>query len=647
VASRHGPGENAPLTSPPWIRAKAAIKIATDSVAWAVAITFTALVRFDFTVSSIDRTGLLIVIAVAAVTQTVAGSICGLYRRSRRTGSFDEVELLVFTAGLTTALVTFVNVEIGAPRFVPLSATVVGGFVALALMGGTRYVWRVHRERNLRPRHARERLVVFGAGEAGVSIISSLLRNPGSPYLPVALLDDDPAKARLRVMGIPVRGTREALPKVATEQRATALLIAMPSADSSLVRDLALRAAETGLMVKVLPRVEDLLDAEVGLGDIRELRDEDLLGRHQIETELEAIAGYLTGKRVLITGAGGSIGSELCRQISRFAPDRLMMLDHDESALHAVQLSLEGRALLDDPDLLLCDLRDRPVLERVFAENRPQVVFHAAALKHLPLLERHPGEALRTNVWGTLDLLEVAAVHSVERFVNVSTDKAADPTSALGYSKRLAERLTAYVAAYASGTFLSVRFGNVLGSRGSVLAAFRAQIEAGGPITVTDPDATRYFMTVSEACQLVIQAGAIGTAGQAHVLDMGQPVRIADVARRLAEQADRPIEIVYTGLRPGEKRHEALWGSDELDVRPVHPLISHVPVPSLFPAVVRALSPDEPPAALVARLKQLSTGAAMSDAEQTGAFGAQAGDSPARAAVSAQPGDGPGGPTAA
>jgi FlaA1/EpsC-like NDP-sugar epimerase len=246
-----------------------------------------------------------------------------------------------------------------------------------------------------------------------------------------------------------------------------------------------------------------------------------------------------------------------------------------------VQLSIEGRAMLDSRLLVVCDIRDKAALAAVFDEHRPEVVFHAAALKHLPLLEMWPAEAVRTNVFGTQNLLDAAQRAGVTKFINISTDKAANPTSVLGYSKRVAERLTAAAGTDGEGTYLSVRFGNVLGSRGSVLTTFRQQVEAGGPVTVTDPEVTRYFMTVEEAVQLVIQAGAIGDNGEALVLDMGEPVRIADVARQLVAQAPRPVEIVYTGLRPGEKLHEDLFGTGEVDVRPRHPLISQVPVPAL------------------------------------------------------------------
>jgi FlaA1/EpsC-like NDP-sugar epimerase len=467
---------------------------------------------------------------------------------------------------------------------IPMSAAVAAGVVAFALMGGARYVWRLALERRRRPTGRDSlRLLVYGAGEGGVQVIQAMLRDPGSPYVPVALLDDDPGKRNLEIMGVPVVGTRAQLMAATDRYDADGLLIAIPSAGAHVVGELTDVAADAGLAVKVLPPVSELFGGSVGIADIRDLSAADLLGRHEVQTDVESIAGYLTGRRVLVTGAGGSIGSELCRQIYRFAPSTLVMLDHDESALHAVQLSIEGRAMLDSPNLVLVDLRDTERMKEVFGAHLPEVVFHAAALKHLPLLERHPEEAVKTNVWGTLSLLHLASAHGVRRFVNISTDKAADPASVLGYSKRITERLTAHFGLNNGGTFLSVRFGNVLGSRGSVLETFRAQLDAGGPLTVTDADVTRYFMTVEEAVQLVVQAGAIGRSGEALVLDMGDPVRIADVAHRLAGMSERRVEVTYTGLRPGEKLHEVLLGEDEVDRRPVHPLISQVDVPPLQP----------------------------------------------------------------
>jgi FlaA1/EpsC-like NDP-sugar epimerase len=393
---------------------------------------------------------------------------------------------------------------------------------------------------------------------------------------------------------------------------ADAVLIAIPSASAELTRELCLAGEKLELDVKVLPPISKLFHRSVNLDDIRPITPADLLGRSQADIDIEAVAGYLRGQRVLVTGAGGSIGSELCRQLRRFEPAQLIMLDRDESALHAIQLSLEGQALLDRRDLVIADIRDRLRMHAVFAEHRPHVVFHTAALKHLPLLEMHPSEAVKTNVFGTLNLLEVAAAWDVTRFVNVSTDKAADPTSVLGYSKRIAERLTAWSGSRGDGCVsLSVRFGNVLGSRGSVLTTFTEQIRNGGPVTVTHPDVTRYFMTVEEAVQLVIEAGAVGSPGEVLVLDMGKPIRILDVAKRLIHESRLPIQLAFTGLRPGEKLHEALLGTGEQDLRPVHRLIAHVPVPPLDPSELERLDPPGEVVArqeLVRRLEALSTG---------------------------------------
>jgi FlaA1/EpsC-like NDP-sugar epimerase len=416
-----------------------------------------------------------------------------------------------------------------------------------------------------------------------------MVATPEAGMRPVGFLDDDPWKRRLRADGIGVLGSRKDLEAAALQTTATVLVIAVPSAGPELLRDLSKRAREVGLEVKVLPRVDELLTSRVTMRDVRDINVHDLLGRGVVDTDVASIAGYLTGKRVLVTGAGGSIGSELCVQINKWSPAELIMLDRDESGLHGVQLALHGQAMLDDPGVVLADIRDRDALMRVFRERRPEVVFHAAALKHLPMLEQYPVEAVKTNVIGTLNVLHAAAAVGAERFVNISTDKAADPTSVLGLSKRVAERLTASVAADTAGTYLSVRFGNVLGSRGSVLTSFAAQIAVGGPVTVTHPDVTRYFMTVQEAVQLVIGAAAIGRDGEALILDMGEPVSIRQVAEQLIEQSGRhDVDIVYTGLREGEKLHEVLLSADEVDHRPISPLFSHVQVPELHAAFVQS-----------------------------------------------------------
>jgi FlaA1/EpsC-like NDP-sugar epimerase len=404
-----------------------------------------------------------------------------------------------------------------------------------------------------------------------------------------------------------VVGGRADLAKVAADYSASAVLIAIPSAPAELIREVTDSGRAAGLDVKILPSLREIFDGTARVGALRSPTIADLLGRREVRAQLAAAAGYLSGKRVLITGAGGSIGSELSRQIARLSPAELIVVDRDESALHALQMSISGRALLDSPDVVVVDIRDRRAVRDLFEDRRPQVVFHAAALKHLPALEMYPGEAIKTNVWATMHVLEAAATSGVERFVNVSTDKAANPTSALGYSKRIGERLTAAVAQQVAGTYVSVRFGNVLGSRGSVLGAFQDQIAKGGPVTVTHPEVSRYFMTVEEACGLVIQAGAIGRPGQALVLDMGAPVRIADVARRLIAEAGKPVDIVYTGLRPGEKLHENLFGDGEPDERPLHPLVSHVTVPPLHPGRLRSLDAYSTPAEMIEAMAHLAS----------------------------------------
>jgi FlaA1/EpsC-like NDP-sugar epimerase/dTDP-4-amino-4,6-dideoxygalactose transaminase/lipopolysaccharide/colanic/teichoic acid biosynthesis glycosyltransferase len=584
-------------------------RIGADALAWAGGLLSAILLRYDFDAGRIDWPGFAVAATAAVAAQVLVGLVTGLYLGRWRLGSFDEVSALVRTVAGVSSLLFLVELR-QSNRFVPLSVIVGGGAIAFILMGAARYLIRNYDEERRRPTGADvRRLLVFGAGDAGAQIVGSLLRDPSSPYLPVALLDDDPTKQQLRIMGVPVMGDRNRMAEAADEHQADTVLVALPSASATLIRELSDLAHDAGLDLKVLPGLGELVGGHVAVGDIRTPTVEDLLGRHPVDTDVASIADYLRGKRVLVTGAGGSIGSELCRQIAQFEPANLIMVDRDESALHGVQLSIEGRALLDSPDLVLLDLRDREGLERLLHRRRPEVIFHAAALKHLPLLERFPGEAIQSNVWLTAHLLSVAVDVGVAKFVNISTDKAADPISVLGYSKRIAERLTAYFAEHAAGSFVSVRFGNVLGSRGSVLHAFRAQIEAGGPVTVTDPQVSRYFMTVQEAVQLVIQAAAVETAshghGEALVLDMGAPMLLNDVARRLIAESGRDIDIVYTGLRPGEKLHEDLFGAGEHVVRRVHPLISHVTVPSLDPAAVRSLDVRLPPASLTSELQDL------------------------------------------
>jgi FlaA1/EpsC-like NDP-sugar epimerase len=520
------------------------------------------------------------VIPLVFLIQAIVGYIVGIYRRRWRYGSFDEIAGLFITSVVSIAILLFLRFFDHSLNPYPRSVIVIGGLAGVFLMAANRYVWRLIRQQLRRPtEETATKILVYGAGEGGIQIVNTLLRNPSSPYLPVGFIDDNSDVHRLSISGVPVIGGRSSLSEAQQKTGAKTLLIAIPSADSALISEISSSAQSLGMSVKIVPPVQNLFERPLDTGDIRDLTDEDLLGRRKIHTDLQQISEYLVNRRVLVTGAGGSIGSELCRQLVRFNPAELIMLDRDESALHEVQLSIHGRALLDTPQTVLADLRDAATMNHIFETRRPEVVFHAAALKHLPLLERYPGEAYKTNVLGTATLLNAAQKNDVKVFVNISTDKAANPISILGYSKRIAERITAnFGATSAQGKYISVRFGNVLGSRGSVLLSFRDQIEKGGPVTVTHKGVTRYFMTISEAVQLVIQAGAIGNSGEVLVLDMGKPVSIYDVATRLVSNSQKPVSIEIVGLRAGEKVHEELFGDGEVDTRPKHPLISHVPV---------------------------------------------------------------------
>jgi FlaA1/EpsC-like NDP-sugar epimerase len=571
------------------------LEIGHDLTAWICGLLVAGWAIRDITGLTVTMDTVARALPATCVLAVSCGLAAGLYRGRHQRGSFDEV-LAVSVAAFSTGvlLVTLTAVLLPGQRQ-PLRTVAGATVLAMLAMLGARYVLFAvrQRSRSAAPVPTAVRIIVFGAGAAGCQLVQSLISQPGAEYLPVAILDDDPDRRRLRVCGVPVLGDRTRLAEVAARTGATVLVIAIARPSGSVIAELTTAAERCGLIPKIIPSVSELLSGSARIEGVRDPRISDLLGRSPVQTDLAAVGGHFAGKRILVTGAGGSIGSELCRQLHQFRPARLIMLDRDESALHAIQLDLHGRALLDSDDTVLADIRDPRRIRQVFEQHRPQIVFHAAALKHLPLLERYPAEALKTNVWGTLTVLEAAVACGVDSFVNISTDKAADPVSVLGYSKRAAERLTAHLAAGAAGTYLSVRFGNVLGSRGSVLTALSAQVAAGGPVTVTDPDVTRYFMTADEAVQLVLQAAVIGRDGEVLVLDMGEPVRIIDMARRLIAAVPRPIEIVFTGLRPGEKLTEGLLGHGELDDRPYHPLIRHVPVSPLPPELVTSLDPAD------------------------------------------------------
>jgi FlaA1/EpsC-like NDP-sugar epimerase len=528
-----------------------------------------------------------------------------LHHGRASTGTIEELLLLGAVSAGAGTLVALANTFVGQELAwrVPFAGT----FIALTVMAWARVVYRRTQEPawHAKVEDGKVPVVIVGAGDGGRQLIHAMLSGNDGGWVPAALLDDDPRKTHLRIRGVPVAGTTARMAEVAEECGATTVIVAIPTAGAERIRELSQQAVDAGLDLKVLPPRNELVSPYIDVSDVRDIDVTDLLGRRQIDTDVASVADYLTGRRVLVTGAGGSIGSEICRQVFKFAPAELMMLDRDESALHAVQLDLYGNALVDCGDIVLGDIRDTQFVDDLFETRRPQVVFHAAALKHPAILEEYPGEAVKTNVWGTLTVLEAAKRYGVDKFVNISTDKAANPIGVLGWSKRLGEALTAAVAVDAPGNFLSVRFGNVLASRGSVLTVFASQIARGGPVTITHPDITRFFMTVQEAVQLVIQAGAIGHRGEALVLDMGEPVSIEAVARHLIELSGKQIDIVHTGLRQGEKLHEDLFGDGESQEPTAHPLVSRTHVPALDPVAVRAIDPWGPSPHTAAVIRQL------------------------------------------
>ena len=570
-----------------------------DAAIWFAAIYGATWLRYDFTNPSVLTHATLAFAGAAAVTYLVIGSAIGPYSVGHKRGSFEETTNLGRTV-LATASGLVILAFVANPLMVPRSVPVVAGPLALVAMFAARFFIRSWHSRVSVTEENQRRVVVFGAGDAGRLLLRSMMQDEGSGFYPVALLDDDRTKQRLHIDGVRVRGTRKDIAEVAKELDATALVVALPQADAELIRELTEVATAAGLDVLTLPRLRDIIGGQPTPHDLRDVNLEDLLGRRPITMDSTVVAEQIAGRSVLITGAGGSIGSELARQIARFSPEKLYLLDRDESGLHATQLSLTGQGLLQGDEVILADIRDLDAMRTVFRATLPDLVFHAAALKHLPLLESFPLEAFKTNVLGTLNVLTAAAEVGVGTVVNISTDKAADPCCVLGYSKRIAERLTASFSDSEPGSFVSVRFGNVLGSRGSVVHAFAAQIEEGGPITVTHPDVRRFFMLIPEACQLVLAAASIGTDGEVMVLEMGEQVKILEVANTLIRLSGRKdIDIIYTGLRPGEKLSEDLLSRHEDRRATTNPLITSVEVPTLRLAEVLSAELDNHKAAAV------------------------------------------------
>lgn len=581
-------------TSRRWRWFRAAVLVAVDAAAWAAALMLTTWARLEFEVTALDNWGVATVAMVAVGAQVVWGVVAGLYPGRWRLGSFYEAGA-VGIGGVIIGVALVGWMVAVADRLVPMSVAIAGPAVFVLFALAPRFVARWWRERQARSHHHRpHRALIYGAGEAGHEVADALLRDPNAELLPVGYLDDDPRKQRLRVNGCRVLGDRAALPRVARTVGADTVVVAMPSAGRAAVAAVAREARTAGLEVLIVPPLARMLSTGIDPMTLRQISFSDFLGRDPVRLDVDAMADFVANRRVLVTGAGGSIGSHLCAAITRFDPKALFMLDRDENALHATQLRLEGRALLDSDCLVVGNIRDQRRLHAVFEQCTPEVVFHAAALKHVSFLERYPDEAVKTNVLGTANVLAAAALVGVDRFVNVSTDKAADPVNVLGMTKRIGEMLTAWYADNGMES-VSVRFGNVLGSSGSVVPIFREQIRRGGPVTVTDPEVTRFFMTIEEAAFLVVNAAALAGDGEVMVLDMGDPVRIVDLARSLIDELapGSDIEVVFTGLRPGEKLHEVLVGAGDRPLGRRAEGINGYAVPPLPPDILEGLDPDD------------------------------------------------------
>jgi len=548
------------------------LQAAWDGFSWVIAVPIGLLLRYDFSVS-IRLTLVAMIAGIAAASlHLAAGSVFHLYQGRYIVGSFDEVLgvaiTTIFVGGVGTVALLFIP-ESTFPR----STFIIAAGIAAASMLGARFVWRGARQKKALHREGK-RTLIYGAGDAGSQIVQLMLNDRYHAYQPIGFIDDDPKKHHLRRTGIRVLGDQSQIEDLCNQYSVDTVLIAIAGITAAQLLELDQRLQPLGIQVTIIPTASEIVGGAVRLGDISDVTEEDLMGRRPIDTDENEITKFIQGKRVLITGAGGSIGSELARQVNRYRPAELFLLDRDESALHSVQLTLDGSGDLMSPNLILADIRDVESVNAALAKSSPDIVFHAAALKHLPLLERYPDEALKTNVYGTRNVIDAVSIQGCDTFINISTDKAADPVSILGKSKLLTEQITAYASTTNPGKYVSVRFGNVLGSRGSVIETFRFQIQHGGPVTITDENVTRYFMTVKEAVHLVLQATVLGESGTTLVLDMGTPVRITDLARHMITRSGRDLQIQFTGLRSGEKMEERLQGQNE-DIKPTsHKLIS-------------------------------------------------------------------------
>ncbi|NMD42474.1 MAG: polysaccharide biosynthesis protein [Firmicutes bacterium] len=499
----------------------------------------------------------------------------GFYNRLWQYASTGELILIAgsITAGAAMNLLVLVVSAREGAFLLPRSVLVLHWMIMILVIGFSRFSWRFLKGYLFRRRKPGDlkHILIVGAGDAGATLVRELKQRRFQDNLvPVGFVDDNPAKQRMGMFGLPVLGKREDIPRLVQRYAVDEIVIAIPSADRGVIAEIVDICQTTVASLKILPGIYELVNGRVTVSQIREVKVEDILGREPVEVDLEAIAGYLTDKTVLVTGAGGSIGSELCRQVAGFRPQRLLLLGRGENSIYDIyqELGMVHGELEIIPAII--DVREAVPLAKIFQQYRPEVVFHAAAHKHVPLMEQYPAEALKNNILGTFNAARAAHDCGAEAFILVSTDKAVHPSSVMGASKRIAEMVVQQLARSSRTCFAAVRFGNVLDSRGSVVPLFKKQIAAGGPVTVTHPEMVRYFMTIPEAVQLVIQAGALARGGEIFVLDMGEPVKILSLARQMIRlagyQPGGEIPIVFTGIRPGEKlSEELLTGEEEME----------------------------------------------------------------------------------
>jgi len=555
-----------------WLHRKMAF-IATDAALVALSLYLAFWARFDGSIPLHYIAMLYLLLPFALAIKLLVFQVFHIYRFSWSYMGFEElfnIAIACVFGSLSLTALLFILHSLPAVSGFPRSVIAIDfAFTFLGMAGirlskrSARYLYSIRNGCI----HG-QRAVVIGAGEAGEQLVRSLKQEERSTYWPVCILDDDSSKHRVFIHGVPVLGSRDHLPEFIKTQELNAVLIAMPSAPSHVIRETVELARMGGVKdIKIVPSLSELYNGEYRVSDIREVRPEDVLAREPVSIDLESVERFLKDKDVLVTGAAGSIGSELCRQVLRFTPAKLLALDFDETGLFNLEKDLVRLFPKKKVQIIVGDIRDKARIHSIFQKERPKVVFHAAAYKHVPMMENHPAEAVKTNVFGTRIIIEEACQAEAEAFVLISTDKAINPSSVMGMTKRMAEIISLSLGIGASTRCIAVRFGNVLGSRGSVIPTFMEQIRRGGPVTVTHPEMERYFMTISEAVLLVLQAGAIGKGGEVFVLDMGTQVKILDIAKELIRfhnlEPDKDIPIIFTGVRPGEKLREELLTAEE------------------------------------------------------------------------------------